>query len=253
MTFPFVWQVLTAFKTYQESIATPPTILPHRWVLANFSEVFTSIPFGAMFLNSVLITLARTIGQVVFCAFSGYAFARLRFRGRGAIFVATLSVLMVPTQLFLIPQYEIMQRLGWLNTLQALVLPGLFSAFGTFLMRQFFLALPVELEEAARIDGANPLQTFWHVVLPLARPALVALSIFTMLWSWNDLLWPLVVNTDPGKMPLSAGLAMLVGEHGTQYPVLMAGATLAMLPIIALFAVLQRHFIASVAFTGNKG
>lgn len=253
MVFPFVWQTLTAFKTFGDSVQVPPTVLPDPWVFNNFSKVFESLPFGQMFANSVLLTLGRTLGQIVLCTMAGYAFARIPFRGRNVLFVVFLSVLMVPSQLYLIPQYEIIQNLGWLNSLQALIVPGLFSAFGTFLMRQFFMSMPTELEEAGRIDGANPWQVFWRIMLPLAKPGIIALAVFTVLWSWNDLLWPLVVTTDPNKMPLSVGLSQLVGLHGTDYPVLMAGALLATLPMLITFMILQRQFIQGIAFSGSKG
>jgi len=253
MVFPFVWQTLTAFKTFQDSVQVPPVIIPDPWVFTNFAEVFESMPFGQMFLNSVVLTIGRTVGQVVLCTMAGYAFARIPFRGRNVVFVVFLSVLMVPSQLYLLPQYEIIQSLGWLNTLQALIVPGIFSAFGTFLMRQFFMSMPAELEEAARIDGANPWQTFWRIMVPLAKPGIIALTVFTVLWSWNDLLWPLVVTTDPEKMPLSVGLSQLVGLHGTDYPVLMAGALLATLPMLITFMVLQKQFIQGIAFSGTKG
>ncbi|BDZ54646.1 carbohydrate ABC transporter permease [Agromyces marinus] len=253
MIFPFIWQTLTAFKTFQDSVQIPPVIIPDPWVFTNFAEVFDTMPFGQMFANSVLLTVGRTVGQVVLCTMAGYAFARIPFRGRNAVFVLFLSVLMVPSQLYLLPQFEIIQTLGWLNTLQALIVPGIFSAFGTFLMRQFFMSMPAELEEAARIDGANPWQTFWRVMVPLAKPGIVALTVFTVLWSWNDLLWPLVVTTDPTKMPLSVGLSQLVGLHGTDYPVLMAGALLATLPMLITFMILQKQFIQGIAFSGTKG
>lgn len=253
MVFPFVWQTLTAFKTYDASVQVPPTIFPDPWVFSNFAEVFDAMPFAQMFLNSVWITIGRTVGQVVLCTMAGYAFARIPFRGRNALFVLFLSVLMVPSQLYLLPQYEIIQALGWLNTLQAIIVPGIFSAFGTFLMRQFFMSMPAELEEAARIDGANPWQTFWKIMVPLAKPGIIALVVFTVLWSWNDLLWPLVVTTDPAKMPLSVGLSQLVGLHSTNYPVLMAGALLATLPMLITFMILQKQFIQGIAFSGSKG
>ncbi|MCK2033645.1 MULTISPECIES: carbohydrate ABC transporter permease [Microbacterium] len=253
MVFPFVWQLLTSFKTLSDSVQVPPSFLPREWVFTNFAEVFDSMPFGQMFLNSVLLTVGRTVGQVALCTMAGYAFARIAFPGRNALFVVFLSVLMVPSQLYLLPQYEIIQALGWLNTLQALIVPGIFSAFGTFLMRQFFLSMPAELEEAARIDGANPWQTFWRIMVPLAKPGIIALVVFTVLWSWNDLLWPLIVTTDPAKMPLSVGLSQLVGIHGTDYPVLMAGALLATLPMLVTFMILQRQFIQGIAFSGTKG
>ncbi|GAB2605323.1 carbohydrate ABC transporter permease [Kribbella endophytica] len=252
MVAPFVWQVITSLKSLSSATSVPPSLLPEgRW--ENYGKVFDVLPFGHQFLNTVLMAGLRTIGQVLFCSMAAYAFARLRFPGRNVLFGVLLSVLMVPPQLFIIPQYQIMADLGWLNSLQALVVPGLFSAFGVFLLRQFFLGLPKELEEAAAIDGAGPVRIYWSIVLPLARPGLVALSLLVLLWSWNDLFWPLVVNTDPDKMTLSAGLASLQGQFQTDYPVLMAGALLASLPIIAIFTVLQRQFIQGIATTGTKG
>ncbi len=253
MLGPFLWEVLTSFKTLGEATQVPPTVLPESWRWSNYEAVFTRLPFVDMSVNTVVMTIGRTLGQLFFCALAAYAFARLRFPGRGVLFIAFLAVLMVPPQLFLLPQFQIMANLGWLNTMQALVLPGMFSAFGTFLLRQFFLALPQELEEAARLDGANPFQTFLFVALPLVKPGLIALAILTILWSWNDLLWPLVVTTDPERMPLSAGLATLQGQYDTPYTILMAGALLATAPVILLFAVMQKRFVEGIAMTGTKG
>jgi len=253
MVGPFVWEVLTSLKTLGESTRVPPTLLPESWQWGNYVEVFDRLPFGSMFLNTVLMTIGRTLGQLVFCSLAAYAFARLEFPGRNVLFVLFLAVLMVPPQLFLIPQYQIMANLGWLNTLQALILPGMFSAFGTFLLRQFFLTLPKEVEEAARLDGANPLQVYWYVALPLVKPGLLALGILTILWSWNDLLWPLIVTIDPERMPLSAGLATLQGQYDTPYTLLMAGSLLATAPVILLFLMLQKQFIQGIAMTGTKG
>jgi multiple sugar transport system permease protein len=253
MVFPFLWEFLTSLKTLGESTSVPPVIFPSVWRWHNYERVFEAIPFAQQFLNTVLITLGRVAGQLLFCSLAAYAFARLTFRGRNIVFLLFLSILMVPTQLYVIPQYQIMESLGWLNSLKALIVPGLFSAFGVFLLRQFFLALPQELEDAARVDGCNPIQTYWYVMLPLVRPGLIALGVLTTIWSWNDLLWPLIVNTDPDKMPLSAGLASLQGQRLTDFPVLMAGALLASVPMIVLFTVMQRHFIASIATTGMKG
>jgi multiple sugar transport system permease protein len=253
MVFPFLWEFLTSLKSLGESTSVPPVILPSRWRWENYDRVFEAIPFAQQFLNTVIITVGRVAGQLLFCSLAAFAFARLTFRGRNVIFILFLSILMVPPQLYVIPQYQIMESLGWLNSLKALIVPGLFSAFGVFLLRQFFLALPRELEDAARIDGCNPLQMYWYVMLPLVRPGLIALGVLTTIWSWNDLLWPLIVNTDPEKMPLSAGLASLQGQRLTDFPVLMAGALLASLPMIVLFTVMQRHFIDSIATTGMKG
>jgi multiple sugar transport system permease protein len=252
MVAPFVWQIVTSLKSLSSATAVPPTLLPEgQW--SNYGRVFDLLPFGTQFVNTLLTALLRTAGQVLFCSMAAYAFARLRFPGKNVIFGVFLSVLMVPPQLFIIPQYQIMSDLGWLNSLQALVVPGLFSAFGVFLLRQFFLSLPKELEEAARLDGAGPARIYWSIVLPLARPGLVALAVLVLLWSWNDLFWPLVVNTDPEKMTLAAGLASLQGQFQTDYPVLMAGSLLASVPVIAVFVFLQRQFIQGIAQTGIKG
>ncbi len=251
--FPFAWELLTAFKTFDGAHAVPAQIVPNPWDFGNFAEAISTLPFLSMLTNSVVLTLGRVLGQVVLCTMAGYAFARLRFRWRTPIFLAFLSVLMVPSQLFLLPQFEIIQRLGWMNTLAALIVPGMFSAFGCFLMRQFFMTIPTELEEAARVDGANAWQIFYKVMLPLAKPGIVALAVFTALWSWNDLLWPLVVTTDPAKEPLTVGIAQLIGIHMTNYPVLMAAAVLASLPMLVTFAILQRQFIQGIALSGTKG
>jgi multiple sugar transport system permease protein len=253
MVLPFFWEVSTSLKTYAESISVPPTIFPSSPVWKNYADVFQTLPFGAQFLNTVIMTVARTVGQVFFCAAAGYAFARLEFPGRNLIFIAFLSVLMVPSQLFLLSQFQLMQRFGLLNTVTALALPGIFSAFGTFLLRQFFLQLPQELDAAARLDGCNPFQVWWKVMLPLAKNGMLALGILTAIWSWNDLLWPLVVNNDPEKMTLSAGLSTLQGQFLTNYPVLMAGSFLASIPMIVLFVVFQKNMLEGIASSGIKG
>ncbi len=184
---------------------------------------------------------------------AGYAFARIDFPGRDIIFIIILSVLMVPGQIFLIPQFMIIKKLGLLNSIPALILPGLFSAFGTFLMRQFFMTLPKELEESAILDGCNQFQIFWKIMLPLVKPGLVALAISTCLYCWNSLMWPLIVNTSVDKMTLSAGLASLQGQHSTNYPVMMAGTVLAIWPMILAFIIFQKQFIEGIASTGTKG
>ncbi|MEL3950979.1 carbohydrate ABC transporter permease [Streptomyces sp. LNU-CPARS28] len=253
MVFPFLWQALTALKSLAEVSRVPPTFLPDDWNGASFDEVFTALLFREMLTNSVLATAGRTAGQLVFCSLAAYAFARLRFRGRDLLFGLFLSVLMVPSSLLVLPQYDIIQQFGLLNSTPALFLPGMFSAFGTFLLRQAFLALPKELEEAARIDGAGSFRIFWSIMLPLIRPALAALAVITAMTAWNDLLWPLVVNTDPETMPISAGLTSLKGQYETNYPVMMAGSLIASLPMLLVYVLLQRHFVQSVAFSGSKG
>ena len=253
MVVPFIWMLLTSVKSLGESTQIPPVILPATFRWSNYSEVVQTLPFLKFYQNTVLMTAGRTIGQLIFCSLAAYAFARIEFPGRNVLFVLVLSVLMIPAHVFLIPQYLIMKNFGWLNSLQALIVPGLFSAFGTFMLRQFFMGLPRELEEAAKLDGANHFQIYARVMLPLALPGLIALAIFTILWSWNDLIWPLVVNDSPDKMTLSAGLASLQGQHMTNYPVVMAGAVLATWPMLLMFIFLQRYFIEGIAITGTKG
>jgi multiple sugar transport system permease protein len=253
MMFPFLWQLKMAFSSQAEIQAIPPDLLPKGLEWSNFSEVFQRLPFLNQFWVSVAVTLGRTVGQLVLCSLAGYAFARMTFRFKAVMLALILSILMVPSQVYLIPQYQIVQRLGWLDSIQGIIAPGIFSAFGTFLMMQFFKSIPAELEEAARLDGCNPWQTFWKVVLPVAKPGLVSLAIITVLTSWADLLWPLVVTSSPEEMPLAVGLATLSGYQGSISPgVMMAAALMAMAPILILFVVLQRRVVEGIAFSGLK-
>lgn len=250
--FPFLWQIIMSLSTQAEVTSVPPTLWPESLQWGNYAKVFEQLPFAEQLFVSVAVTLMTVAGQVIFCALAGYAFARMKFWGSGIILAIILSILMVPGQVYLIPQYEIMQDLGGLNTVWGIALPGMFSAFGTFLMRQAFLGLPRELEEAARIDGANPLQMFWKVLLPLTKPTLSALTIITVLYAWNNLLWPLVITSDELDMPLAVGLASLQGQHATDYPVLMAASLLAMAPVLIAFIVLQRRVVEGLAHSGLK-
>ena len=252
MVLPFLWMILTSLKTYAESIHVPPVFIPKDFQWGNYKEVFGLLPFFKFMYNTIIITVLRTVGQLFLCSLAAYAFARIEFPGRNFLFLLALTVLMVPGQVFLLPQYMIMVKLGWLNSLQAVIVPGLFSAFGTFLLRQFFMGLPKELEEAARLDGCNHFQIYWRIMLPLAKPGLIALGIFTTLWSWNELMWPMIVNSSPESMTLSVGLASLQGQYLTNYPILMAGSFLAILPMLILFIFLQKQFIEGIAVTGGK-
>jgi multiple sugar transport system permease protein len=253
MMFPFLWQVKMAVSTQAEISAIPPDLLPKGLEWRNFTEVFQRLPFLDQFWVSVAVTAGRTVGQLVLCSMAGYAFARMRFPGKGVLLALILSILMVPSQVYLIPQYQIIQQLGWLNTIHGIVAPGIFSAFGTFLMMQFFRSIPVELEEAARLDGCNPWQTFWKVVLPVAKPGLISLAIITVLASWADLLWPLVVTSSPEEMPLAVGMATLSGYLGSISPgVMMAAALMAMAPVLIIFVLLQRRVVEGIAFSGLK-
>lgn len=253
MVFPFVYQVLMSLSTNAEISSVPPSFIPDSLQFGNYVEVFQKLPFLNQFWTSILITVVRTSGQLILCSLAGYAFARMRFTGRGLLFGLLLAILMIPGQAYLIPQYQIVQNLGLLETPWAIVLPGIFSAFGAFLMRQSFMNLPVELEEAARLDGCNPWQTFWRVMFPLVKPGLFAVAITTVLWSWNDLLWPLIVTTREAAMPLSVGIATLAGQHSSDYAVMMAASVMAMAPIFVLFFSMQKRVIEGLAHSGLKG
>lgn len=252
MAFPFLWQIIMSLSTNTEVQSVTPVFWPAELQWDNYVRVFERLPFFSQLQTSVAVTVIRTLAQILFCTLAGYAFARMRFRGRGVLLALVLSILMVPSQVYLLSQYQLIQGFGLLDSLGGLVLPGLFSAFGTFLMRTAFLAMPAELEEAARLDGANPFQIFWRVMLPLATPTISVLAITTVLWSWNELLWPLVVTTFSDRMPLSAGLATLIGDRTTDYPVVMAASLLAMAPVLIMFIVLQRRVIDGLASSGLK-
>ncbi len=253
MIFPFAWQFIMSISTNAEIQSVPPQLFPKSPQWQNYAEVFARLPFLHQFWVSVLITVCRTLGQLVLCSMAGYAFARMRFPLRGVLFGLLLAILMIPTQAYLIPQYEIVQNLGLLETPWGIILPGLFSAFGVFLMRQSFMSLPIGLEEAARLDGCNPWQVFWRVMLPLVGPGLFAVAITTVLWSWNDLLWPLIVTTREESMPLAVGIATLAGQHSTDYAVMMAASIMVIAPIFALFFSMQRRVIEGLAHSGMKG
>ena len=250
---PFIWMLLTSLKTQSEAIHVPPVIFPSKPIFTNYSDVFKDVPYARMYLNTIISAAVTVTGQLLLCSMAAYAFAKLKFPGRDAIFVTLLAVLMVPSSFFILPQYLIIQKLKLLNTVRALFIPNLFSAFGTFLLRKFFMSLPSDLEDAAALDGCNPFMTYWRIMLPLAKPGLVSLGILTLRFAWNDLMWPLIVNTSQEKMTLTAGLAYMQGQYHTNYPEMMAGAMIAILPLLILFAVFQRQFIEGIALTGIKG
>ena len=250
---PFLWMLLTSLKTQSEAIHVPPVTFPARPVLSNYADVFRDVPFARMYLNTIISAVVTVAAQLLFCSMAAYAFAKLKFPGRDVIFVILLAVVMVPSSFFILPQYLIIQKLGLLNTIPALFIPNLFSAFGTFLLRQFFLSLPSDLEDAAALDGCTPFTTYWRIMLPLAKPGLVSLGILTLRFAWNDLMWPLIVNTSQEKMTLTAGLAYMQGQYQTNFPEMMAGAMMAIIPLLVLFAVFQRQFIEGIALTGIKG
>jgi multiple sugar transport system permease protein len=230
----------------------PPTILPNQWNLDNFKEAIASLPFGRLYLNTALMILFRVLCAVVFSSMAGYAFAKLKFKGKNFLFGLVLVQMMLPSQIFIIPQYQMIAKMGMANTVFALVFPGLVSAFGTFFLRQAYMGIPDEIGEAAYLDGCNQWQSFVKVMFPLTGSSIAALTVFTAVFAYGDLMWPLVVNSDLKMMTLSSGLATLKGQFSTNFPVLMAGSLLAMLPMVILYLIFQRQFIEGVAMTGGK-
>ncbi|MGA0108419.1 MAG: carbohydrate ABC transporter permease [Candidatus Nanopelagicales bacterium] len=253
MIGPFVWMFLTSIKTYEETIRVPIIWFPEQIQWVNYQIVNEKFPFLVLYLNTILVVVATVIAQLAMASLAAYAFARLNFPGKNVLFLFMLSLLMVPGQIFLIPQYQIIVGMNLTDTLTAIVLPNMFSVFGVFLLRQFFAAIPKELEDAARIDGCNNFRIYWQIMLPLVTPGLVAMGILTMIGAWKELLWPLIVNQSIEKMTLSAGLANLIGEHTTYHEQVMAGAVISVLPMIIIFAFFQRKFVESIAQTGVKG
>ncbi len=250
---PFLWMVLTAMKTQVEAVSIPPSILPKHWDISSFLTLPDKLPFFRMYWNTILTAVIIVVGQLSLCSLAGYAFARIQFPGRNFLFVLCLAVLMIPSSFLILPQYLTIQKMGLLNTLRAIFLPNLFSAFGTFLMRQFFMAIPQELEDAACIDGCSHGRIFLQVMLPLVKPGLVSLGVLTLRFAWNNLMWPMIVNTSPEKMTLAAGLSYLQGQYLTDYPSIMAGALLSIIPLIIIYAIFQKQFIEGIALTGIKG
>ncbi|WP_328902977.1 MULTISPECIES: carbohydrate ABC transporter permease [unclassified Streptomyces] len=255
MTAPFLWMAVSAFKTPQDLGASPPVWIPTEWTLANFRELLDLMDIARNFLNSAVVAVVVTVCNLVFCSMLGYALAKLNFFGKRGVLAIVLGALMVPGNLMLLPQFVMMSKMGLLDSYAGLILPFAAGAFGVFLMRQFMSAIPDELLEAARIDGAGEWYIFWRIVIPLVKPALATLAIFVFLGSWNNFLWPLVATNDPDKYTLPVALATFAtdptkaaGSNG----VLMAGAFLVVLPVVAVFIALQRHFTQGIATSGLK-
>lgn len=252
MVFPFVWMLLTAFKTNAEVMQIPPTILPSNWNMSSFAKALDLLPFGRLYLNTALMIFLRVVCAVVFCSMAGYAFAKLEFKGKNLLFTLIIVQQMIPGQIFIIPQYQMIAKLGMTDTIFSLVFPGIVSAFGTFFLRQAYMGIPDEVAEAAYLDGCTRWQTFTKIMFPLTKSSVAALSVFTAVFAYTDLMWPLVANTNINSTTLSAGFSSLNGQFSTNYPVLMAGSLLAMLPMVVLYLCFQKHFIEGVAMTGGK-
>ena len=253
MLVPFIWMVLTSFKTVTEATQVNPfVIFPKVWRTDAFKSVMENMNFILLYNNTLLMIVFRVLCAVVTATTAGYAFARLNFKGKNFAFSLVLFQMMVPSQIFLIPQYLMISKMNMLDTMFALVFPGLVTAFGTFLLKQAFMSLPRDLEEAARLDGCNIGQTFLFVMLPLARSSMVALGIFTSLFAYKDLMWPMIVNKDKALLVLSSALAQMQGQYLIKFPELMAASLIACVPMIIIFLIFQKQFIQGIATSGGK-
>jgi len=260
LVVPLLWMVVTSLETQGEANRFPPVLLPHDPRIANYADAWHTAPFGTFFLNSTLVALAVVVSNLVVCSLAGYAFARVRFLGSTALFMTLMATLMVPFQVTMIPVFLIVKWFGdnvstylGIDHLGALMLPNLATAFGIFFLRQFFQTVPVELEEAARVDGTSRVGVLFKIVLPLSMPAMSTLAALTILTSWNDFLWPLIVITNTDQMTVPLGLSYFQGAHQTNWPLLMAGNVMSLVPMLVVFVVAQRYFVQSVAGTGLKG
>ncbi|MBA2449105.1 MAG: carbohydrate ABC transporter permease [Chloroflexi bacterium] len=252
---PIVWIILTALKPEPEIIRLPIRWLPEQWTLANVAASLTTgrtANVAVAFVNSLIVAILETVLTLAIDAMAAYALARLAFRGRSIVFAAVVASIMVPTQITLVPLYAMFQQIGWLSSYQALVLPGLSRAFGVFLLRQFFLSVPKELEDAARIDGAGVFTIFYRIALPLVQPAMASLAIFTFLRSWNEFTWPLIVISRNDMMTLPVALARLLFAYRVEYGIVMAAAAFSAIPLIVVFFIFQRQIVQGIALTGLK-
>ncbi len=253
MLVPFLWMFLTAFKTTAETMQIDPfVIIPSVWQVQNFGNVIKAMDFVKLYANTLGMVALRIAFATVTATISGYAFARLQFIGKKVMFALVLLQMMIPVQIFIIPQYVMVSKLHWTNTIMGLVFPGMVSAFGTFLMRQAFMQLPRDLEEAARLDGCNIPQTFFYIMAPLTRSAMIALGIFTAVFAYKDLMWPMIVCPDNRATTLASALAKMNGQYQQKYPELMMAALISCVPMIVIYIFFQKQFIEGIATSGGK-
>ena len=253
MLVPFMWMFLTACKTVSESTQVNPfVIFPKEWQWQNFSTVVNNMNFFLLYKNTLLMIFFRIVAAVLTATMAGYALGRLNFKGKGFAFGLVLFQMMVPGQIFIIPQYLMITKMNMTNTIFALVFPGLVTAFGTFLLRQAYMGLPKDLEEAARLDGCNIGQTFLFIMAPLTRSSMIALGIFTAVFGFKDLMWPMIINTDKSMLVLSSALASMQGQYASKYPELMAASLIDCLPMIVIYRIFQKQFNEGIATSGGK-
>lgn len=253
MIVPFIWMLSTSLKSREFLLMMPPQFLPKEPTLESYKRLMELLPFGRMILNSFIVAIAVTIGQLITGSMAAYVFARIDFKGKDLLFLIYLATLMIPSQVTIVPLFIVMRYLGWVNSYQALILPMVFTAFGTFLLRQSFLTIPKDLEEAAIIDGANHWHIFTRVILPVSKPALATLSVFGFMQAWNAYLWPLFINNRETLMTLPVGLALLHGRYVTEWNLVMAGAVLTIIPMLIIYLFAQQYFVQGVVNTGIKG
>ncbi len=253
MAFPFIYMLMSSLKSSSEVVQVPPRLFPENLQIGNYLEVISIVPLGTQLLNTVIVTGGVVLGWVITSVLAGYAFARLEFPGRDTLFFLYLGTLMVPFAVIIVPMFKIMVAFSWVNRLTALIIPWIFTAYGTFLLRQFFRTIPIELEDAAKIDGCNYARIFWNIMLPLSKPALATLGIFVFLFSWNNFLWPLLVINSLEMKTLPLGLAYFLGQYTIYWNLLMVGATITLLPVLIVFFFAQRYFIEGITLTGLKG
>ncbi len=253
MIVPFAWMISTSLKSGQYVLSMPPQLIPNPATLDSYRRIFELYPIGRMLFNSLFVAILTTIGQLITCSMAAYAFARLKFRGQNLVFLLYLATLMVPFQVTITPLFILMRIFGWINTYQGLILPGVFSAFGTFMLRQAFMTIPTEYEEAAYMDGASPLTIFLKIILPLSKPALATLSVFAFMGSWNSFMWPLFIVREETLMTLPVGLATLQGRWLTEWNLVMAGAVITVLPMLLLYLFAQKYLVQGYVMSGLKG
>jgi len=253
MAAPFVWLLLTSLKGGEDVFAFPPTLLPDELRFENYAETWRAVPFGAYILNSILVSIGTVVSNVLLASLAAYPLARMEFRGKTLFFILILSTMMVPEQVIMIPLYQLTLQLGLLNTLVGVVLPFSVNAFGIFLMRQFYLAIPRELEEAAVMDGCSPLRIWWSILVPLTKPAIATLTVFTFVASWSSFLWPLVILQESAKFTLPVGLSYLMGTFSANFRFVAAGAVISIVPVLLVYVSMQKYFIEGILSGGVKG
>lgn len=253
MLIPFAWMVSTSLKSGEYVLTFPPRFIPNPATIDSYRKIFSIYPIGKMLFNSLFVAFLTTLGQLITCSMAAYAFARFKFRGSNVVFLFYLATLMIPTQVTITPLFIMMRIFGWINTYQGLIMPGVFSAFGTFLLRQAFLTIPVEYEEAAFMDGASPLTIFLKIILPLSKPALATLSVFAFMGSWNAFMWPLFIVREQSLMTLPVGLATLRGQWLTQWNLVMAGTVITIIPMFLLYLFAQKYLVQGYVMSGLKG